>query len=218
MNLTKLAAALTVAALLPATVAFGATETVSTSCPVDTYSTAGFSLPAFDAALGTLTGAELELDSLSTVTFAISNLTIGEAPYTAASTVALIVADACGNVANAVGSSSASGTIPGRYHEQTVTLPVPADGDASVADLSLYEGAPISFSAVSSVTYLVSPIYDLAWTGAATGTADFSIVYTYTPAADPAPEPSTWAMMALGFAGLGLAGYRASKKRAALAA
>jgi hypothetical protein len=32
------------------------------------------------------------------------------------------------------------------------------------------------------------------------------------------PEPSTWAMMLLGFAGLGYAGYRASRKGAALAA
>ena len=31
------------------------------------------------------------------------------------------------------------------------------------------------------------------------------------------PEPSTWAMMVLGFAGLGFAGYRTSRKRAALA-
>ena len=34
----------------------------------------------------------------------------------------------------------------------------------------------------------------------------------------PIPEPSTWAMMLLGFAGLGFAGYRASRKSAALAA
>ena len=32
-----------------------------------------------------------------------------------------------------------------------------------------------------------------------------------------APEPSTWAMMLLGFAGLGLAGYRTARKGAALA-
>jgi hypothetical protein len=31
------------------------------------------------------------------------------------------------------------------------------------------------------------------------------------------PEPSTWAMMLLGFAGLGFAGYRARKQTAALA-
>lgn len=29
------------------------------------------------------------------------------------------------------------------------------------------------------------------------------------------PEPSTWAMMMIGFAGLGYAGYRSSRKRAA---
>ena len=32
------------------------------------------------------------------------------------------------------------------------------------------------------------------------------------------PEPSTWAMMVVGFAGLGFAGYRASRKAAAIAA
>ncbi len=32
------------------------------------------------------------------------------------------------------------------------------------------------------------------------------------------PEPSTWAMMLLGFAGLGFAGYRKSRKAAAIAA
>ena len=32
------------------------------------------------------------------------------------------------------------------------------------------------------------------------------------------PESSTWAMMLLGFAGLGFAGYRKSRKAAALAA
>ena len=32
------------------------------------------------------------------------------------------------------------------------------------------------------------------------------------------PEPSTWAMMLLGFAGLGFAGYRASRKSAKVAA
>ena len=34
----------------------------------------------------------------------------------------------------------------------------------------------------------------------------------------PAPEPSTWAMMLLGFAGLGYAGYRRAPLRRAAAA
>jgi hypothetical protein len=37
----------------------------------------------------------------------------------------------------------------------------------------------------------------------------------YSPAI---PEPSTWVMMLLGFAGLGFAGYRVSRKTAAFAA
>ena len=34
----------------------------------------------------------------------------------------------------------------------------------------------------------------------------------------PTPEPSTWAMMALGFAGLGFAGYRKQSKNVPVAA
>jgi hypothetical protein len=51
--------------------------------------------------------------------------------------------------------------------------------------------------------------------------------YVVGPAADDSitiqvgsavPEPSTWAMMLIGFAGLGFAGYRASLKAASIAA
>jgi PEP-CTERM motif len=39
-----------------------------------------------------------------------------------------------------------------------------------------------------------------------------------TASTSPVPEPSTWAMMLIGFAGLGYAGHRASRKSAALVA
>jgi hypothetical protein len=42
------------------------------------------------------------------------------------------------------------------------------------------------------------------------------VAYGYTPATLAIPETPTWAMMLLGFAGLGYAGYRASRKTAAL--
>jgi PEP-CTERM motif len=51
------------------------------------------------------------------------------------------------------------------------------------------------------------------------GDAGSIFMFTNVTAPTPAvPEPSTWAMMLIGFAGLGYAGYRASPKSAALAA
>ena len=38
-----------------------------------------------------------------------------------------------------------------------------------------------------------------------------------TSGGQAAPEPATWAMMGLGFVGLGLAGYRTTRKAAAAA-
>jgi hypothetical protein len=49
------------------------------------------------------------------------------------------------------------------------------------------------------------------------GTGAEAIV-TISSGASPVPEISTWAMMLLGFAGLALAGYRASRRGGALAA
>ena len=46
-----------------------------------------------------------------------------------------------------------------------------------------------------------------------TVTENLSVTYDYTPlAASAVPELSTWAMMLLGFAGLGLAGFRQTHK------
>ena len=49
-----------------------------------------------------------------------------------------------------------------------------------------------------------------------TGQNSFSFLHSDT--ALSTPEPSTWAMMLIGFVGLGFAGYRASRKNVALAA
>ncbi len=48
--------------------------------------------------------------------------------------------------------------------------------------------------------------------GAISNSATFSV-----PPAEGAPEPSTWAMMGLGFAGLGFAGYRSKRNSVAIA-
>jgi hypothetical protein len=54
--------------------------------------------------------------------------------------------------------------------------------------------------------------WDAVLKGPTGNTVTSSGVATYTLI----PEPSTWAMMLLGFAGLGFVGYRASRKRPAL--
>ena len=46
---------------------------------------------------------------------------------------------------------------------------------------------------------------------------DFSNAFITAGFQSGVPEPSTWAMMALGFAGLGFAGFRRAKARPAIA-
>ena len=48
--------------------------------------------------------------------------------------------------------------------------------------------------------------------------ADATVVISSGGPPSTVPEPSTWAMMLVGFAGLAFTGYRASRNRAALAA
>jgi hypothetical protein len=54
--------------------------------------------------------------------------------------------------------------------------------------------------------------------GVAVANADTALNYVSGGVTASTPEPSTWAMMILGFAGLGFAGYRASRKATAIAA
>jgi PEP-CTERM motif len=54
--------------------------------------------------------------------------------------------------------------------------------------------------------------------GVAVATSEKALDYVSAGVTASTPEPSTWAMMVLGFAGLGLAGYRKARKAAAIAA
>ena len=54
----------------------------------------------------------------------------------------------------------------------------------------------------------------VAFTGTAETGGAFDLVYTYT---SPIPEASTWAMLGLGLAGLGFAGFHSSRKSARFA-
>jgi hypothetical protein len=63
--------------------------------------------------------------------------------------------------------------------------------------------------ASTEVSFAVSgpPHVSFVWGLLGTSTLDGSITYDYA-----VPEPSTWAMMALGFAGLGAMGWRGSRR------
>ncbi len=63
----------------------------------------------------------------------------------------------------------------------------------------------------------VAPV-TLMFNAASGGSGDnIDVILDNVSIAAVVPEPSTWAMMAIGFAGLGLAGLRASRKKVALA-
>jgi hypothetical protein len=87
-------------------------------------------------------------------------------------------------------------SIPKMLH--TIAMP---DG---VAGSKLTDSA--TFGPVSTVT--ISDVVDVL-AGKAPGTARLS---SFTNQISEVPEPSTWAMMALGFAGLGFAALRRSRR------
>jgi hypothetical protein len=81
---------------------------------------------------------------------------------------------------------------------QTLNLPINVNGGASYFGFT-------DTSAFSSVT--ITNLSNDAW-------GIDNVSYNY----NAVPEPSTWAMLLAGFAGLGFAGYRSSRKRVAFAA
>jgi hypothetical protein len=85
-------------------------------------------------------------------------------------------------------------------------LAVPLDygsGD-SLSDTATYIGQTFSSLGVTPGTY--------EWTWGSGANQNFTLVI------GEVPEPATWTMMLLGFAGLGFAGYRASRRATAIVA
>ncbi len=75
-----------------------------------------------------------------------------------------------------------------------------------------------SWGLVTRPQYVLStPIVTDALRFVATGGDGYYALGHIEAFGSPVPEPTTWAMMLVGFAGLGFAGYRASRKSAAVA-
>ena len=72
--------------------------------------------------------------------------------------------------------------------------------DSALSDTSTYSGQTFSSLGVAPGTY--------EWTWGSGANQNFTLVI------GEVPEPSTWAMMLIGFAGLGFTGYRKSRSPA----
>ena len=121
--------------------------------------------------------------------FSIPALAFGSGPFTAASTTA----------GGPVGLTSGLGDLP--------TLIFPADyiSGTPLSDSSTYLGATISSMGMTPGDYV------FGW-----GSGDHADTFTIDIVASPppaVPEPSTWAMMLIGFAGLSYAAVRRRSHR-----
>lgn len=143
---------------------------------------------------------------------------------------------------NGVGITGVLATNPQNHFDQDQTIPHsfgwhPAPGSISYDNL-FYPGgaAPITCIGVPPgglfddygvlFTLANGDLVDLYSNGGA-GPGDYGVVVWADGAEDKTsmgglsvstPEPSTWAMMVLGFTGLGFAGYRSSRKTAGVVA
>jgi hypothetical protein len=113
------------------------------------------------------------------------------------------------------GSFSISNSVFGDFTSTSIIADVSKIGPHTYVDSIYILGTWTAGSGVSVTgPDAASLSFSLTQTnvGAISNSASFSV-----PPAEGAPEPSTWAMMALGFAGLGFAGYRTKRNGAAIA-
>ena len=149
----------------------------------------GSSFPAFDPALGTLNSVTYDVSGTATFSGGdddSDNTFIYEFSF-----------QGPGGLRGRSRSGSQSGIASGEA-SLTSTVSDP-DIDAFFGPGSVSPSVEVSFEG-GSAPGIVSTF------------ATESVTYNYTPATPAAPEPSTWAMMGLGFAGLAFVGYRGARR------
>jgi hypothetical protein len=113
---------------------------------------------------------------------------------------------------NGILPSSGSGDIVGISNVAgIVDVPSGYVSGSPLSDTSTYDSATFASLGATPGAY--------EWTWGAGANQNFTLdIGVAPPPTPPVPEPSTWAMMLIGFAGLGYASRRASRKSAAFAA
>jgi hypothetical protein len=184
----------------------------------------GSGLPAFSAPPGYIVtleqvgsdvvatgGGAIDLTGLSFLTpdtvFAVISPAIGAIDTGLASSVPIdvyntIIGPSSFGGGGQTNASSGSGDMVGIFvglGSGNLIVPSGYVSDSALSDTSTYTGQ--TFSSLG-----VTPgVYEWKWGPGANQT------FTLDIAAGAVPEPSTWAMILLGFAGLGFAGYRRGK-------
>ena len=183
-----------------------------------------FTLPAFDPALGTLTGVEVSRDWSGAAGVSIYNATGVTQTFTNATasnpvSVSITLSGLTWTGTDTLTAAVASGTLapgvnnfPGLpFTSSTLGNPIPP---LSLAD---FEGAALTIPFVvtgGTGSYSGTSVPGVYFGGSATVGGAVDIEYTYSKTV---PEPATWAMMGLGFAGLAFAGYRTRRSAISIA-
>ena len=231
--------ALLCAGVLAPGCALAGSQTITITEPTVTFATLqedatrpttfDFLVSPFDDALGRLIDVRLTVSNTSTVTETVSSINPQLVRYAGATARAgLTVTGPDGALDTAtVTSGPFAGTIQaGTDSHGHVVLATVRNGGVqttatnivditSPADLAGYGGSsPLRFLVTYDSVKSSGDTPGLFYGGKAITSGTFEVAYTYS-----VPEVSTWAMMGLGFAALGFAGYRAkAAAKSALAA
>jgi hypothetical protein len=209
----KLSACAAIAAFIVApTAALANVETFSEAIPTSTVPfTFDFTLPAFDTSLGTLTGVTLTIDNTTVADIEVINLNGTPQPFTGAfATIPLTLTGPDGlNVTSTVTAGPISGVATQSFPSINQFPGNSGSSSASVAlpnsEFAFFENPPagtdLSFSAASlSGTFGGSGGQGVLFGGTADVGGTAQVTYTF---AALVPEPATWAMMLIGFGGMG---------------
>ena len=168
--------------------------------------TASSSFPPTETGTATSTADDFSLDlrsifDLSATTISSTSSVNGTPSATGSTTIADLSLTVAGQTIPFSGTPSANDVIfslPGL----TVTL------NQQIPDTTETAGITTNAIAINFTNFAVGPNHVNGAVDIGQSMASIAII----------PEPATWAMMLAGFAGLGFAGYRASRKRSAIAA
>ena len=108
--------------------------------------------------------------------------------------------------ADGTGSGSISTSLSG-FDSNVDFLTVTING----MDVPIFnQGTDVEFAGISGVMITAGMLNELVISGSSNGNGSYGGQITFTPSA-PIPEPATWAMMLIGFGGLGYTMRRARK-------